>query len=289
MSKHELDEMDTTGYFLPEESQFRLKKLHGHMVFLSQLAQPRTYDEEETGWGPQISGMQLAVCLEVLAAQTGRVLDEVTWPAEREVGRRQSQARDEDEAEDPVQADEVMVAGAQEDDEAGEALSARAQDVEAGVVAPAGPQGDAVAEAAGATPQDDDEPGEAGVVADAGHADDPLVFGMTLDQLDTLNRLHDRLHAYGDLVFGVERTDLADGTLTVLGDVIFEVAEAASALMDKVAGQTLPDASRRRNRVREERAVYGSPAGRGLAFDAAMPMLPPPADARWRPQAATRH
>ncbi|WP_407352153.1 XAC0095 family protein [Luteimonas sp. R10] len=289
MSKHELDDLDTTGYFLPEESQFRLKKLHGHMVFLSQLAQPRTYDEEETGWGPQISGMQLAVCLEVLAAQTGRVLDEVTWPAEREVGRRQSQARDEDEAEDPAQADEVLVAGAQEDDEAGEASSARAQDVEAGVAAPAGPRGDAVAEVADATPQDDDEPDKARVVADAGHADDPLVFGMTLDQLDTLNRLHDRLHAYGDLVFSVEPIDLADGTLTVLGDVIFEVADAASALMDKVAGQRLPDEAGHRHRVREEPAIYGVPVSPDLTRDAAMPMLPPPADAGWCPQAATRH
>ncbi|MDH5822493.1 hypothetical protein QFW77_05745, partial [Luteimonas sp. RD2P54] len=107
--------------------------------------------------------------------------------------------------------------------------------------------------------------------------------------MDTLNRLHDRLHAYGDLVFGVERIDLADGTLTMLGDAIFEVAEAASDLMDKVAGQALPDASRRRNHVREAPAVYGVPASPGLTRDAAMPMLPPPADAGWRPQAATRH
>ncbi|MDH5822519.1 hypothetical protein QFW77_05880 [Luteimonas sp. RD2P54] len=249
MSKHDLDEMGTRGYFLPEDSHFRLKKLHEHMVFLSQLAQPRTHDEDETGWGPQISGGELAVCLEQLADQAERVLDEATWPAERVANRKSSQAGDEAEApEDSPQTVEAAEAGL-EDEEADE---------------------------------------EAADAAEA-NAEDRLVFGMTMDQLDTLNRLHDRLHAYGDLLFGVERIDLADGTLTMLGDAIFEEAEAASDLMDKVAGQALPDASRRRNRVREAPAIYGVPASPDLTRDAAMPMLPPPADAGWRPQAATRH
>ncbi|NZA25916.1 hypothetical protein H0E84_05925 [Luteimonas sp. SJ-92] len=275
MSNRESNDLQVRGYFLPEESQFRLKKLHDHMVFLSHLAQPRTHDEDETGWGPQISGDELAVCLEVLAAQAERVLGAVTWPAERVVGADRSQARDED---------DVL----EEPERAGEALAAGAQDGEAEAASAAGTQDDEVGEAPGAKVQDD-EASQAGAAATAEEAEAPFVFGMTMDQLDTLNRLHDRLHAYGDLVFGVERIDLADGTLTMLGDAIFEEAGAASELMDKVAGQTLPDASRRRNRVREERAVYGSPAGRSLAFDAAMPMLPPPADAGWRPQAATRH
>ncbi|MDH5824293.1 hypothetical protein QFW77_15045 [Luteimonas sp. RD2P54] len=107
--------------------------------------------------------------------------------------------------------------------------------------------------------------------------------------MDTLNRLHDRLHAYGDLVFSVERIDLADGTLTMLGDAIFEETDAAHALMDKVTEQHLPDEAGHRHRVREAPALYGVPASPGLARDAAMPMLPPPADAGWRPQAATRH
>ncbi|NZA26542.1 hypothetical protein H0E84_09100 [Luteimonas sp. SJ-92] len=275
MSNRESNDQQVPGYFLPEDSQFRLKKLHDHMVFLSHLAQPRTHGEDETGWGPQISGDELAVCLEVLAAQAERVLDEVTWPAERVVGGDRSQARDE--------GDVLEAPGP-----AGEALAAGAQDDEAEAASAAGTQGDEVGEAPGAKVQDD-EAGQAGAVATAEAAEGPLVFGMTMDQLDTLNRLHDRLHAYGDLVFGVERIDLADGTLTMLGDAIFEEAEAASDLMDKVAGQTLPDASRRRNRVREAPAVYGSPTGPGLAFDAAMPMLPPPTDAGWHSQAATRH
>lgn len=263
MSKHALDEMDTIGYFLPEESHFRLKKLQGHMEFLSQLAQPRTHDEEEANRGPQISGMELAVCLEVLAAQTEQVLDEVTWPAERKLGHEQSRARDEDDAEEAL-------------DEADEVLAAEAED-------------DAETDIAGVAMRDTDEADEASPVADADDADGPLVFGMTMEQLDKLILLHDRLRAFGDLVFGVERTDLAKGTLTMLGDAIFEVAGAARDLMVQVNSQPLPDAPRSRNRVREERAAYGLPAGQGLDFDAAMPMLQPPTDAGWRSQAATRH
>ncbi|MDH5824948.1 hypothetical protein QFW77_18435 [Luteimonas sp. RD2P54] len=256
MSNREPNDPGMTGYFLPEESHFRLKKLHEHMVFLSQLAQPRTDDEESTGWGPQISGGELAVCLEQLADQAERVLGEATWPAKQVANRKSLQAGDEAEVpKDPPVAVEAADA---------EAADAEAED--------AGAEDEAA----------DEEAAEA-------NAEDRLVFGMTMDQLDTLNRLHDRLHAYGDLLFGVERIDLADGTLTMLGDAIFEEAEAASDLMDKVASQYLPDRPGPRNRVREERAVYSVPTGRGPAFDAAMPLLPPPADAGWRPQAATRH
>ncbi|NZA25495.1 hypothetical protein H0E84_03790 [Luteimonas sp. SJ-92] len=82
MSEHPLDKMETAGYFLPEDGQFRLKKLREHMMFLSRLAQPRTHDEEP-GLGPDIGTGELAVCLELLAEQAGLVLDEMAWPSER--------------------------------------------------------------------------------------------------------------------------------------------------------------------------------------------------------------
>ncbi|WP_202842411.1 XAC0095 family protein [Luteimonas saliphila] len=269
MSKYELDEMDTTGYFLPEESHFRLKKLHAHMEFLSQLAQPRRHDEEETGFGPEISGDEMAVCLELLAEQAERVLDEVTWPAERVVDDEQSQARDEDDLKDAEEAEEPeepLAAEARDDDETGEAPPTRARDDVHGA-------------------------GEAStaVDADAETTAAPLVIGMTMDQLDALNRLHDRLHAYGDMVLGLERMNLADGTPTVLGEVIFEDAEAASKLMDQVAGQQLPDELRGKRRVRESHAVYGLPTGHGTTFDAPMPKLPPPGPAVWHSPGATLH
>lgn len=235
MSKHAWDEKDTTGYFLPEDSRFRLKKLYEYMVFLSQLAQPRRHDEDQERM-PDIRVGELAVCLELLAEQVGRVLDETTWPAEREVGRDRSRARDEaDVPEAPTKAAEADTAVIAED------------------------------------------------------AEDRWVFGMTMDQLDTLNRLHDRLYAHGDLIFSAGRLDLADGTLTVIGDVIFEAVGAVRDLMDKVAEQHLPLVPKPPPVVREARAIYGSSAGPGLASGAAVPVLQLPADAGWRPGAVTRH
>lgn len=89
MSKH-ADDLER-GYFLPEDGQHRLKKLRGHMEFLSQLAQPRTADEEPE-WMPEIRTGELAVCLELLAEQAALVLDEVTWPARREARRERRSA-----------------------------------------------------------------------------------------------------------------------------------------------------------------------------------------------------
>ena len=82
MSKHDDETGGTggTGYFLPEDSEFRLRKVRNNMAFLSQLAQPRS-DEEECGGGPEIEPADLEVCLELLAEQVQRVLDEVAWPA----------------------------------------------------------------------------------------------------------------------------------------------------------------------------------------------------------------
>ncbi|MGJ4727896.1 hypothetical protein [Luteimonas sp. SDU101] len=116
-----------------------------------------------------------------------------------------------------------------------------------------------------------------------------FVVAMTMDQLDALNRLHDRLHAHGDLVFGSERADLADGTLAVLGGVISEDARAASELMDKVAEQQLPAGRKEARHVREAHASYGSPVGRRSALDAAVSVLPRPADVGGHPQADTLH
>ncbi|WP_202843103.1 XAC0095 family protein [Luteimonas saliphila] len=83
MSEHALDQGKTRGYLLSEDGQFRLRKLHGHMVFLSQLAQPRTRDEEDDD-APEVSMGELAVCLELLAEQAAQVLEQATWPARHE-------------------------------------------------------------------------------------------------------------------------------------------------------------------------------------------------------------
>lgn len=65
-----------TGYYLPEGAQYRLQQLRDHMRFLARLAQPRTRAEEQARQ-PAICMDELAFCLELLAEQVGRVLDDV--------------------------------------------------------------------------------------------------------------------------------------------------------------------------------------------------------------------
>ncbi|MDR7192420.1 XAC0095 family protein [Luteimonas terrae] len=78
MSKLTTEVRGEVGYFLPEESQFRLRKLHQHIEFLSRLAEPRVDEEED---GPEIDHPALAGCLELLGEQVQQVLDTVSWPA----------------------------------------------------------------------------------------------------------------------------------------------------------------------------------------------------------------
>ncbi len=82
MSTFDSDDLETTGYFLPEDSQLRLKKLREYVEFLSHLAQPRRPDEEREGF-PEIRPGEVAICLELLEEQIAQVLGELSWPAER--------------------------------------------------------------------------------------------------------------------------------------------------------------------------------------------------------------
>ncbi|TPG50281.1 hypothetical protein EAH75_01990 [Rhodanobacter glycinis] len=82
MSTFESDDLETTGYFLPEDSQLRLKKLREYVEFLSHLAQPRRPDEEQEGV-PEIRPGEVAICMELLEEQIAQVLGELSWPAER--------------------------------------------------------------------------------------------------------------------------------------------------------------------------------------------------------------
>ena len=82
MSTFDSNDLETMGYFLPEDSQLRLKKLREYAEFLSHIAQPRTADVQQE-WIPEINVGEVAVCLEWLAEQVGLVLDEMSWPAYR--------------------------------------------------------------------------------------------------------------------------------------------------------------------------------------------------------------
>lgn len=87
---------DVSGYFLPEESQFRLERLGNYINFLARLARPRTPAEEQAAT-PEIRMGELAFCMELLAEQVNLVLREVSWPA-----RRQSPYSSQDHGADPV-------------------------------------------------------------------------------------------------------------------------------------------------------------------------------------------
>lgn len=205
MSKRESENMDTTGYVLPEDSQFRLKKLHEHMVFLSHLAQPRTHDGKHE-WMPEIRTGELAVCLELLAEQVGLVLEQVSSPAERASDREPSYAAP----------DTGEMKGEAVEDEAGERR---------------------------------------------------FLFGVTLDQMDELDRLLAMITAHGDVVFSAHDADLAIGTLPLVGHAVFDDARAAKGIIAQVTSQRLGGSPKPRSGVREERAIYGArTAGQGLVL-----------------------
>ncbi|WP_295965329.1 hypothetical protein [uncultured Xanthomonas sp.] len=81
MANDRLDD-DMPGYFLPEDSQFRLTKLRDHVRFLVRLAQPRTQAEERAA-EPKVRMSELALCLELLAERVDLVLDALSYPAQR--------------------------------------------------------------------------------------------------------------------------------------------------------------------------------------------------------------
>ncbi|THD06193.1 XAC0095 family protein [Rhodanobacter lindaniclasticus] len=82
MSTFDADDLGVTGYFLPEDSQLRLKQLREYVGFLTNLARPRRPDEDRE-WFSEIRPGEVAICLELLEEQIAQVLDELSWPAER--------------------------------------------------------------------------------------------------------------------------------------------------------------------------------------------------------------
>ena len=83
MSEYRADDLEMSGYFLPEESQFRLVRLGEFIKFLARLAEPRSVAEEREA-APKVRAGELAVCMELLAEQLDMVLREVSWPAQRQ-------------------------------------------------------------------------------------------------------------------------------------------------------------------------------------------------------------
>lgn len=83
MSEYRADDLEMAGYFLPEESQFRLVRLGEFIKFLARLAEPRSMAEEREA-APEVRAGELVVCMELLKEQMDMVLREVSWPAQRQ-------------------------------------------------------------------------------------------------------------------------------------------------------------------------------------------------------------
>ena len=107
MSTFDADDLETMGYFLPEDSQLRLKKLREYVEFLANLARPRMADEAKE-WYAEIRPGEVAVCLELLEEQIAQVLNELSWPAERGEADAHANAEDSIEAAEPAVAEPVM-------------------------------------------------------------------------------------------------------------------------------------------------------------------------------------
>ena len=109
MSTFDSDDLEATGYFLPEDSQLRLKQLREYVGFLTNLARPRRPDEDRE-WYSEIRPGEVAICMELLEEQIAQVLDELSWPAERGERAAAPKADAEAEAQACMQAAEPEVA-----------------------------------------------------------------------------------------------------------------------------------------------------------------------------------
>jgi hypothetical protein len=87
-------------------------------------------------------------------------------------------------------------------------------------------------------------------------ADGRYRFGMTLDQVDALNRLIDMIVAHGDVVTASHGAELADHTLSLLGHAIFNDAQAVREIIRQVESQRLGAARGSHTGVGEECGVY---------------------------------
>lgn len=89
-----------------------------------------------------------------------------------------------------------------------------------------------------------------------GLGDARLVFGVTMDQWDALDRLMQTLQAHGDVVSASNMADFARGTLPMVGHAIFDGAMEVREILDQVEMQELPQSTAPSTGVGEARAVY---------------------------------
>lgn len=112
------------------------------------------------------------------------------------------------------------------------------------------------AEATSDAPMSSEEPFDAAPYTDPGIQDERMVFGITLDQWDALDRLTQMLQAHGDVVSASNMADYARGTLTMVGHAIFDGAIEVREILNQVEMQQLPEMASPRADVAEDQAGY---------------------------------
>lgn len=110
----------------------------------------------------------------------------------------------------------------------------------------------------------------------------PLVLGMTMDQFDRLDRLLRLLAAHGDAVSANGAAGFAKGTVSLLGQSIFDGALVVREILDEIEQQRLPALDGMQRGVSEERAHYAvmasidrDSAGARLFDRASLPITTP--------------
>ncbi len=86
--------------------------------------------------------------------------------------------------------------------------------------------------------------------------DERFTFGITLDQVDALDRLIQTISAHGDVMAAGHAAELAGQTLPLIGQAICDGATAVRSILDEVEAQRLGRAPRPRTGVSETRGVY---------------------------------
>ncbi|WCE05899.1 hypothetical protein [Pseudoxanthomonas sp. JBR18] len=82
MSTHDTHDQETTGYFLPEDSQRRLKQLHTDVAELANLARPQKRVDTAEGDAARRLG-EVARRLRQMKQQMAQVMETLAWPARR--------------------------------------------------------------------------------------------------------------------------------------------------------------------------------------------------------------
>lgn len=103
-----------------------------------------------------------------------------------------------------------------------------------------------------------------------------FAFGVTLDQIDALDRVVRTISAHGDVVAAGQALELAGHTLPLIGQAICDGATAVRSILDEVEAQRLRRRTARpRTGVGETRGVYAAGFTAPVGVEASVAMRLP--------------